>query len=567
MLSWACWIQIEHLILTAMMTEVGIETIKVTRLTESDDDELESWTLSLETLMKTLVVLFERRRCQTLGFLRYLLVTLKAKPLTIIFPKGNTKTIAYRDITPTVLDTCYNAMVEWMHLLVPILQAENPKFEFAYVLPRVLQLKTDIKEINVMPGSEFDTHCRRIAKALAPHDTVKQAEVVGQVKEQLADVQPLAKHIKDVGEVHCEREAWGMSTSMKIRNSKNVGRAHLQDDQRPYDVLAELVHFNSSWSQTSSGVERLIGLCKFVKGKHGNAADESRVNDVLEVLCADDFLLQGVVKKSCNLFLELYGMVRQTNTKSRLQCGSTKRKLQNEEKVTDERIESEAAFLRKRAKQVTSAVAELDTGTLEIAAKRHCWSSEDAAAEAKFNKKKCQRKLLKEYAKPNHGSLLPEEIESINAAEREEFLKKRASNTADLFKKYGKRRGAIAKKCSTRVTLDGQKVCFDNWTKLLDTAKVHVATQWKMVWVMDLLEADVVVAGDLNKFQGSDKFAIVSALKGLTVMAEEHFLSLGRHGARLVLQPFVARKKTWYFSPSVQEKHPRTMAASGGYVS
>ena len=80
-------------------------------------------------------------------------------------------------------------------------------------------------------------------------------------------------------------------------------------------------------------------------------------------------------------------MVRQTNTKSRLQCGSTKRKLQNEEKVTDERIESEAAFLRKRAKQVTSAVAEFDTGTMEIAAKRHCWSSEDAAAEAKFNKK------------------------------------------------------------------------------------------------------------------------------------------------------------------------------------
>ena len=69
MLSWACLIQIEHLILTAMMTEAGIETIKVTRLTESDDDELEPWTLSLETLVKTLAVLFERRRCQTVGII------------------------------------------------------------------------------------------------------------------------------------------------------------------------------------------------------------------------------------------------------------------------------------------------------------------------------------------------------------------------------------------------------------------------------------------------------------------------------------------------------------------
>ena len=50
---------------------------------------------------------------------------------------------------------CYNAMVEWMHLLAPIRQTENPKSEFAYALPRVLQLKTDIKEINALPGSEF----------------------------------------------------------------------------------------------------------------------------------------------------------------------------------------------------------------------------------------------------------------------------------------------------------------------------------------------------------------------------------------------------------------------------
>ena len=58
------------------------------------------------------------------------------------------------------------------------------------------------------------------------------------------------------------------------------------------------------------------------------------------------------------------------------------------------------------------------------------WSSKAAQEEADFQKKKLHKKKMEEYVKQGHGSLLPEEIDTVTPEEAEAYLKKEETDKA-----------------------------------------------------------------------------------------------------------------------------------------
>ena len=79
MLSWAKLLQLLHILLLPMQTEGAAECIKVTRLTESEHNEIESSRACTDNFLKTCVVLFEHRKAHHLGFTKFMLQELKGR--------------------------------------------------------------------------------------------------------------------------------------------------------------------------------------------------------------------------------------------------------------------------------------------------------------------------------------------------------------------------------------------------------------------------------------------------------------------------------------------------------
>ena len=79
-------------------------------------------------------------------------------------------------------------------------------------------------------------------------------------------------------------------------------------------------------------MERLIGLKKAIVDKHRGSADDSRVNDELEVLNAEE--LEDVAeapKAAADLFLATYGVARIRHDKPRCDKEGKKRRRDDED--------------------------------------------------------------------------------------------------------------------------------------------------------------------------------------------------------------------------------------------
>ena len=78
--------EVKRAILLGMMTEGGVETIKVTRLNEHDNSEMQDCANTTEAFQKTCAVLFEHRRAQHIGVTKYMVDALK-KDVVFTFPQ------------------------------------------------------------------------------------------------------------------------------------------------------------------------------------------------------------------------------------------------------------------------------------------------------------------------------------------------------------------------------------------------------------------------------------------------------------------------------------------------
>ena len=199
MLRWAIWISAKRAVLQAMMTEAGVECIKVTRLNESEQSEACDRNNSVETFLKTCIVIFEHKRCQHIGFLKFMLKALK-NPIHFVFPDHSTKVLSREQVTQQILDECYGHVQEWMHLMVKILAAENPHFEITTALVPLLSLKHPWQATD--HGADFERSLDRVCKILKYDNNARN-----RLKSQLADVQPYATHLLDSGPETTENAA------------------------------------------------------------------------------------------------------------------------------------------------------------------------------------------------------------------------------------------------------------------------------------------------------------------------------------------------------------------------
>ena len=153
-------------------------------------------------------------------------------------------------------------------------------------------------------------------------------------------------------------------------------------------------------------------------------------------------------------------------------------------------------------------------------------------------------KRMEEYVKQGHGSLLPEEIDTVTPEEAEAYLTKRRNRPGTM-------RAAENRRKPMRLTilledLKGRKVCIKSkQVSGRDFSKLAaLCAKLEYDWITDEKDAQSFVVDDVST--ADEQILLRAALCGHAVMSWPCFDSLGAAGACLVYKPYLSTPKLWH---------------------
>ena len=338
--AFAEWLQLDHALLLGFMADAATEGVKLIRNWEPENGDVSSYIEYSMIFLHTVTVLFKERKVfdgSTFG--AFMISELKRRDIVFTFKNGSTKTLSKDDVTEEKINVALDVMCHWVDLLKASIKAENPNWELiqAFNCLSITDVGAELQAADakgIQHTDDLDTSdpdsLPWYSKCINTLANFVEAEP-GTLRLEVEATRPLVKRY--VGEGLTQREAWGKATCQRLANAARREKEKPDEkDISNFKSLAKVLQYYQAWSISTCGVEREIGDYRDIIGPKRKSCSIHRINDELECLHIPDCEEQMVAQKACQIYLQIYGNMRNTKKRGMVRCdfGSSKRQKSND---------------------------------------------------------------------------------------------------------------------------------------------------------------------------------------------------------------------------------------------
>ena len=252
----------ERILQLAMLADGGLEALHLTRLCDSEEAAAEDLPWHVETLVQRLTLLVDGEILEV-GHTKFIVEMLRKIPHQF-FINGAPRGLGGPGALPRVIiHRCLGRMGCWVKLAQEVLEAEFPRFR-ALAAMGIFSLTAGNQK-----GKGSSDHLADHVERLAQFFNVDS----NKFSEQLNDVHPFARTVKDSNIDVSNQEAWRMALK-RIRGSQ----------QHPVDALLRPLQCWVAWSPSTSGLEQNFSAMERTYGQRVSNLVDSGLLDLLTLV-------------------------------------------------------------------------------------------------------------------------------------------------------------------------------------------------------------------------------------------------------------------------------------------